>query len=136
MQQAKGCTAIGSPVGVRVAGCKGRPLLFPGLGQGGPPLHVRPKGRSEGAGFGPFFRPRVGQEGNSPAGHTRVEMTATTQPNPFLEMSRVRLGSGRLFFFAGLGEGTTSRAPALVASRIHFSEIGWPRSPPPLVWLL
>ena len=61
----------------------GRPLLFPGLGQGGPPLHFRPKGRNEGAGFRTLFRPKVGQEGNSPAGHTSVETNAMTQPNPF-----------------------------------------------------
>ena len=41
MQQANGCTVAGSPVVVRWAGCKGRPLLFPGWGQGGPPLHFR-----------------------------------------------------------------------------------------------
>ena len=30
-------------------------------------------GRNEGAGVRTLFRPRVGQEGNSPAGHTSVE---------------------------------------------------------------
>ena len=48
MQQAKGCTAVGSPVAVQVAGCKGRALLFPGLGQGGPPLHFRPWSKRRG----------------------------------------------------------------------------------------
>ena len=55
MQQANGCTAAGSPVVVRVAGCKGRPLLFPGLGQGGPPLHFRPMVETKGLVFGPFL---------------------------------------------------------------------------------
>jgi hypothetical protein len=91
----------------------GRPLLYPGLGQGGPPFHFRPKGRNEGAGFGPFFRPRVGQEGNSPAGHTRVEITATTQPNPLLEMSRVRLSQWSLVLFCWLRGGSNQPSTGL-----------------------
>ena len=65
MQQAKGCTAVGSPVAVQVAGCKGRALLFPGLGQGGPPLHFRPRSKRRGWFPDPFLRPRVGQGGQA-----------------------------------------------------------------------
>ena len=73
MQQAKGCTAVGSPVAVQVAGCKGRALLFPGLGQGGPSPSSSAKVEAKGLAIGPFFRPRFGQEGYSPAGHSSVD---------------------------------------------------------------
>ena len=59
MQQAKGCTAVGSPVAVQVAGCKGRALLSPGLGQGGPPLHFRPWSKRRGWVPDPFFWAKV-----------------------------------------------------------------------------
>ncbi len=67
MQQAKFCTAVGSPVAVQLAGCKGRVLLSPGLGQGGPPFHLRPWSKRRGW-YRTLFEAKVWPGGASPAG--------------------------------------------------------------------
>jgi hypothetical protein len=51
----------------RLAGCKGRVLLSPGLGRAGHPF-IFGHGRNEGAGFRTLFEAKVWPGGASPAG--------------------------------------------------------------------
>ncbi len=68
MQQVKGRTAAGSPVGVRVAGCKGRAVALSRFEAGRAIPFIFGQGRSEGTGYQTLFQANGWPRGIQPGG--------------------------------------------------------------------
>ena len=142
MQQAKYVAPLPALPGYEcvVGGLHGPAGALSRFGAGRATRSFSAQGSKRRGGFGPFLWPRVGQE--QPGGsHTRGgNYTADGPAEPhYLVLISIRNGWARATcsVSAGSGEGTASRAPALVASRIHsFGNRLASFSPPPLAGLL